>query len=202
MVRKSKHTKDELRELILSAAEVLVADSGSAELKVRNIAMEVGYTVGTLYMVFDSLEELQLQVNSRTLAKFFKVLFPDKLDFKLADFISNYKNFVLQNYNLWQMLVESGDKGPKYSDWYHAQLEELIQKLESELQKLTPINKETSELRCAAQSLFFAIQGICHAMTRPPVSTDRLAQTQNILKQYEVHFLHAWQASAEYGDIS
>lgn len=67
MGRRNQHTREELREIALRAAEDLVATQGLAALSTRKVASRIGYTVGSLYMVFRNLDDLIAQMNERTL---------------------------------------------------------------------------------------------------------------------------------------
>lgn len=67
MARRSDHSRDELREMALTAAEQIVLENGYESLSARKVASAIGYTVGTLYLVFENLDDLVLQVNARTL---------------------------------------------------------------------------------------------------------------------------------------
>ena len=61
-----RHTA--LREQLIDAAERTIAEKGLAALKARDLAQEVGCAVGTIYNVFEHLDELVLCVGLRTLA--------------------------------------------------------------------------------------------------------------------------------------
>lgn len=67
MGRRNEHTREELREIALQAAEHLVAEHGTAGLSTRKVVGHIGYTVGSLYMVFRNLDDLIVQMNERTL---------------------------------------------------------------------------------------------------------------------------------------
>jgi len=66
MGRRNEHSRDELRELALRAAGEIVAEGGAATLSMREVARRIGYTVGALYMVFQNLDDLIVQVNEHT----------------------------------------------------------------------------------------------------------------------------------------
>jgi len=51
----------------LEAAEAILAAEGAGALSVRRIAQSIGYTHGTLYLVFRNLDGLLLELNGRTL---------------------------------------------------------------------------------------------------------------------------------------
>src|SRR5205823_13199976 len=57
-----------LREQLIDAAERTIAGKGLAGLRARDLAREAGCAVGTIYNVFEHLDELILCVGLRTLA--------------------------------------------------------------------------------------------------------------------------------------
>ena len=57
-----------LRLRLIDAAERTISESGLAALKARDLARAAGCSVGTIYNVFEHLDELILCVGSRTLA--------------------------------------------------------------------------------------------------------------------------------------
>ena len=67
MARRNDHTREELTELIISATESLLSEKPVEDVSARSIAKAIGYTVGTLYTVFDNLPALYVAVNERTL---------------------------------------------------------------------------------------------------------------------------------------
>ena len=67
MGRRNEHTRDELRELIVTEAHRLIRRDGVERVGARRLAEAVGYTAGTLYTVFDNLDALFLHVNARSI---------------------------------------------------------------------------------------------------------------------------------------
>ena len=67
MGRRSIHTPDELRELIIEATTAIVEQDGLEGLSAREIAKRVGYSPGTLYNVFENLDDLLLIIEARLL---------------------------------------------------------------------------------------------------------------------------------------
>ena len=57
-----------LRTRLVDAAERTIDERGLAALKARDLAAEAGCAIGTIYNVFEHLDELVLAVGSRTLA--------------------------------------------------------------------------------------------------------------------------------------
>ena len=69
MARRSDHSRQELRELVLSAAREVVEKEGISGLSTRALAKRIGYAPGTLYNVFHNLDDLIFALNSRTVAE-------------------------------------------------------------------------------------------------------------------------------------
>ncbi len=70
MGRRNEHSRDELRALALRAAGEIVAEGdgkgGVGALSMREVARRIGYTVGALYIVFENLDDLIVQLNEQT----------------------------------------------------------------------------------------------------------------------------------------
>lgn len=151
MARRSDHSRDELKEMILNTAATLLADGGIYAISARNIAGQIGYTVGTLYNVFKNLDDIILHVNAATL---------QELQAKLAgttnaaEMAAQYHQFALENRNRWRAIFEhhmqSGDAVPA---WYLEQVQAMFHAVETELQPGLS-NREV-------KTLWAAVHGIC-----------------------------------------
>ena len=60
MGRRSTHSPQQLRELILDAAQEIIDVHGLAGLSAREIARRIGYSPGTIYNMFDNLDDCLL----------------------------------------------------------------------------------------------------------------------------------------------
>jgi AcrR family transcriptional regulator len=80
MGRRSDHSRAELRDLILSAGEVLMAETGLSGFSAREVAKRVGYTIGTIHNVFGNVDGLITAINTRTFD-----LWADALEARLAN---------------------------------------------------------------------------------------------------------------------
>src|SRR4030042_34590 len=67
MGRRSIHTPDDTRELIIEATTAIVEQDGLEGLSAREIAKRIGYSPGTLYNVFENLDDLLLTIEARLL---------------------------------------------------------------------------------------------------------------------------------------
>ena len=69
MGRRSTHTAEELKNLIIEASERLVQTGGPSSLSARAIAKDVGYTPGTLYNMFKNIDEIRHHLEVRQLQR-------------------------------------------------------------------------------------------------------------------------------------
>ena len=67
MGRRSTHTPEQLRHLILDAAQAIIETNGLAGLSAREIARRIGYSPGTIYNMFQNLDDVVLHVEARVL---------------------------------------------------------------------------------------------------------------------------------------
>jgi len=172
MARRSDHSKEEIREMILVAAEKIVDAQGYSGLSARKIAAEIGYTVGTLYLVFKNLDELTLTVNARSL---------DKLYTHLCAAVKNcgspqgcviilgraYIEFAKMFPSRWNMIFEQ-----KIPDdvvipiWYESRVEQIFELIELHMAPLMTRHSE-QKLAQVARTLWCGVHGICVlAMTK------------------------------------
>ena len=110
MGRRSDHSREELREMALSAAGDIIAESGLRELSTRRIASAIGYSAGTLYQLFADLDELVAYLNMRTLDGLYAALRgvdmtgePERI---LQDLAGCYITYVNQRPRLWDAVLD------------------------------------------------------------------------------------------------
>ena len=66
MGRRSDHTPAELSALLIARGHALMAERGFARFSAREAARRAGYSVGTIYNVFGSLDGYLIAINSHT----------------------------------------------------------------------------------------------------------------------------------------
>lgn len=180
MGRRSSHTPEELRELILQAATELIEQGGLSGLSAREIARRIGYSPGTLYNVFADLDDLILTIESRLL---------DRLALRLANVPANadpvqhlcnlaaaYLAFTQDKPRLWNLLFEHHMP----NDWampaaYRARMEALLLVVEQALRPILP-DAEEARTRRAARVLWASVHGITSL-----AAADKLS---NVTPQY------------------
>ena len=166
MARRSDHSREEIREMALSAAEQIVVEQGYKGLSARKIATAIGYTVGTLYLVFQNLDDLVLHINARTL---------DRLHARMTQSLANsgdardyllqlgqvYIRFAIDDPHRWAMVFEhrfSGDQA--VPAWYQEKITRMFALVEEGLEPLAG-RRPQQEITQAAAALWGGVHGIC-----------------------------------------
>jgi len=94
----------------VKAGQEIIIESGVATFSARKIASKIGYTVGTVYNVFDNHYDIIMSVNLVTLDDLYKLLLDNIGDAKGSEkvkIISNiYIDFAYKDYNRWVLLLE------------------------------------------------------------------------------------------------
>ncbi len=109
MGRRSDHSRDELRELIVAEGHRHISETGYARFSAREVAKRVGYSIGTLYNVFGSLDQMLLAINGRTLdlwVHYLEVRLEGKTTDRLRHAIEAYFEFAILNRNAWAALYD------------------------------------------------------------------------------------------------
>jgi AcrR family transcriptional regulator len=111
MGRRSQHTPEELRELILKATRKVVEEDGMTLPSAREIARAIGYAPGTLYNMFENLTDILLHVESRVLTELENELILAIKGLKGRDaviaFADKYIEFAFANHRLWQLIIRN-----------------------------------------------------------------------------------------------
>jgi len=164
MARRSDHSRPELRELILAEGHRQMAAEGFTRFSARSVAKAIGYSVGTIYNVFGSLDALILAINARTVEGWTEQL-RARLDTatgaRIDALVSGYFEFAMANRHSWAALY---DFRPADMDdvpiWYVAIVSELTGTMRGEVQRVLP--DATPEFVAAlSRSLLAVVHGHC-----------------------------------------
>lgn len=151
--------------MAMSAARDIVQKDGLRALTARSIAASIGYSPGTLYNLFENLDELELHVNASTLdALYAAVSAKNRSGDPEADLnrlLEHYLDFLNGNSELWAAIFDY--RRPSSSalpEWYLDRVRKLMQLVED---ALSPIfaDGEDEERREAASVLWSGLHGIC-----------------------------------------
>lgn len=111
MARRSDHSPTELRDLLVAAGHAQMAERGFARFSAREAARRAGYTVGTIYHVFGSLDAYVLAINTRTFREWTLWLDQalsacDEEADRIAALVRGYFEFAGANRNCWMAIYD------------------------------------------------------------------------------------------------
>ncbi len=174
MGRRSTHTPQQLRQLILDAAQDIIVVGGLASLSAREIARRIGYSPGTIYNMYENLDDVVLNVEARVLealdARLAAVLAEADGPVQVPRLAQAYLAFTHENPKLWNLLFEHHlPAGAELPSWYQEKLEGLMNRIEVALAPLFPAGREADRQR-AARVLWAGVHGITSLSTADKLS--------------------------------
>lgn len=166
MARRSDHSREEIKEMALQAAEEMILQDGKNGLSARKLAQAIGYTVGTLYLVFKNLDDLILHVNARTLDRLYAEISSNlqttqDSQIALMQMAHTYIAFANKEPLRWKTVFEHRaqleDEAP---DWYSERVSKMFSEVEKHLSALAP-HKTDKDIKNTARALWGGVHGIC-----------------------------------------
>jgi len=164
MGRRSDHTRAELEALIIAAGHALLAETGYAGFSAREVAKRVGYSVGTLYNVFESHDDLMLAINTRTFVEW-AAWIAGRLDQagedRIAVLVDSYFDFAAANRNLWMAIYDHRlPEGAPFPDRYAQDRRTLTVIVEREIARVLPPER-VDRAPALTRSLLATVHGHC-----------------------------------------
>ena len=158
MARRYDHTPEQLRELASASGTRMMVEVGYHEFSARGVATRMGYTVGTLYNLFENLDMFILHVNALTLDEWY-----GNLSARLAQpdhdpidaLARGYYEFAQQNYNRFLALFEH--QMEEVPDWYQPKLHRFFDLVEETLRAKGMRQERASHL---AKALWAGVHGV------------------------------------------
>jgi AcrR family transcriptional regulator len=169
MGRRSSHTPQQLRDLILDAAQAIIETHGLVGLSAREIARRIDYSPGTIYNMFQNLDDVVLHVEGRIL---------ESLEARLAEvardgdavetvqrMLRTYLGFAAERPQLWNLLFEHHlPKDAVLPPTYQQRFEALAARVEEALAPLYA-PEAIEARRNAACALWASVHGIASLAT-------------------------------------
>ena len=166
MGRRNEHTREQQREMALSAAELLIVKEGLAGFSMRKVAQAIGYTVGNLYLLFANQDDLLAAINERTadsMHAFLQDACEPQADprERLRAMGAAYIDFAQRHPHRFRLMFEHQlpeAMQPRAST--DLRLKRLFELVERNLAPLVP-GLKAEALRAAAAALWSAVHGVC-----------------------------------------
>ena len=176
MARRSDHTRDELYGMALAAAREISEKDGLRGLTARRIARRIGYSVGTLYNLFEDMDDLILHLNGSTLDALYEACAGERLEGEpeaaLQALAQTYIRFTSDHLNLWNVVFDyrlpNDQQAP---DWYHQKVRRLEGLVEGAVAPLFPPDQANERLH-SARVLWASLYGICSVVNTGKVAID------------------------------
>lgn len=166
MGRRSEHTTEQLKEMALDAAEGILRKQGLAGLNIRAIAKAMGYTSGTLYLVFTNFDDLVLQLNRRTILGMAQAiaasLSPERSPAEnIRSICRAYLKFGRDHRPHWDLLFQRlWPADFVYPAWYVAEMGKSLGPFENEIARLLGPKGTQARVSLAGRAIWSSMQGI------------------------------------------
>jgi AcrR family transcriptional regulator len=198
MGRRSEHTADELRELVLQAASEIIETQGLAGLSARAAARKIGYSAGTLYNVFANLDDLILNVEAQLL---------DQLDARLDEAVKGQRGeaavikltrafmaFARERPKLWDLLSQHHLPGDvPVPPWYSERIEMPQKRIATALGAAIPAASD-AQIKRASRTIWASLHGIAALATAQKIHHLTAEQATDIVDHLVRNYLTGFKA--------
>ena len=109
MGRRSQHNREELEAMMIAAGHDVMRERGFAAFSAREVARRIGYSVGSIYNVFPSLDHLLAAINTLTFdhwADHLRARLATDPDDRIRALVDGYFSFARDNRNLWMAIYD------------------------------------------------------------------------------------------------
>lgn len=163
-------TKEEIRIDLIVKARELLKNRGLEFLTARKLADYSGYSVGTIYNQFKSMDNLIMWENCQTLDELSEYLRGAELGSdayrNLNRILDRFIGFVLENKSLWFALYNFHftNTAVKYELFYLRRIIKIVQLLENNIHKLF-IKVSDKERKVSTEVLFITMFALSSLLT-------------------------------------
>jgi AcrR family transcriptional regulator len=165
MGRRNEHSRKQIKEMAIEAGKKIIVEEGFPNLGARKIARTIGYTVGTLYNVFDNYLDIVLHINTETLDNIKnhleKSLVPGEEGVKAITTIGlTYVGYARENTNLWSALFDfQHPENTDMPEWY---VEKVNSVFSLPVKALIPLFQgDIERAKNEARIIWGGVHGIC-----------------------------------------
>ena len=150
--------------MALDAARRITEAEGLRALRGRQVARDIGYTIGTLYNLFEDFDDLVVRMNAETLDELFETCAAAPIsgdaETDLAALAQRYLQFTRTHPKLWSAIFEyQPPAGQRFPDWYSEKVVRLILLEQRALAPIFPKGHE-AEAQHHAQVLWTSLFGM------------------------------------------
>ncbi|MET0406776.1 MAG: TetR/AcrR family transcriptional regulator [Hyphomicrobium sp.] len=153
-----------MRQLILDASQTIVERNGITGLSAREIARMIGYSPGTLYNIFENLDDvlltLQVQLMGRTVEHLKRVPLGSDGEKNIETLAYAYVDFALVNRRMWNLfLAHNLPAGKTVPAPFHDYTNSLVEIIRNALTPIAP-NMPRDDIDTTVRALWAGLNGI------------------------------------------
>ncbi len=183
--------------MVLEAAETIIINEGYPALTVRRIAMEIGYTVGSIYMVFANMADLVMHINANTVDALSKQMqqapnYAPEQD--ITELAKIYVGFASRNFNRWTMIFA---RDPEIPEWYQQKIDRIFNRVEAQFAQLAP-DRPPQQRKQAARALWSGVHGICALSLTDKLDVMAIKAVEDDVVLLVESFIGGWVNSLPY----
>lgn len=164
MGRRSDHSRKELREMIVAEGHRQIGEVGFARFSAREVAKRIGYSIGTIYNVFGSYDQLILAINGRTLDQWRAYLerqLEGEGEDRLKCAIEAYFEFAFTHRHAWTAVYDFHlPEGEEPPEDYRQKVTAIFEIVVAEVALELPPERR-NQARPLARSLLATVHGHC-----------------------------------------
>jgi AcrR family transcriptional regulator len=201
MARRSDHSREEIQGMAIRAAITILSKEGLQGLSTRKVASAIGYTVGTLYLVFKNLDELILHVNAAALDELHATLQAELTNdnepqAQLLAMAHAYLRFAREHFARWSlMFTHRLPTGMTIPDWFHDKVRSLFALVAGPLQHINP-DLNAQAYQQATHALWSSVHGVCELGLNDKLTLGGEIQAEELIdvlvKNYLKGFKQGW----------
>ena len=164
MGRRNDHKRKDIKQMAISAGLELIEENGFSGLSTRKVASKIGYSVGTLYNVFENLDDLIFHINALTLKELYFYVEENLNSQQGVEAIKQigggYIDYSIESSNKWSALFEyQRPPESEVPDWYLEKVNKLLTLPEQYLIPMFGGDEETAKK--VSRILWGGVHGIC-----------------------------------------
>ncbi len=193
MARRNDHTHEEIKLIAIEAGKQLIINDGFSNFSSRRVAKDIGYSIGTIYNIFENNDEFILHINALTL---------DEMSYYLNEQLegieapkqamkilaTSYIYFANENYNRWSTLYEhSMPKNTTLPEWFSVKIKNLTTLIEKPLLPLFDNSHEKAKE--TAQVLWASVHGICQLGLTGKLDFNDIDLVINLSNNFIEHYM-------------
>lgn len=164
MGRRSDHSRKDIKQMAIDAGLEIIEEKGYSGLSTRKVADKIGYSVGTLYNVFENFNDLVFNINTVILKDLYFFV-EQRLDSQqgveaIKIIGAGYMDYALKFQNKWNALFEY-ERPPETQvpDWYLEKVNKLLSLLEQYL--ITMFRGDEQTAKKVSMIIWGGTHGLC-----------------------------------------